>query len=275
MIKDHGDKYPLTWEQAVAWLRAQPEHELLVRACYFDDPLLDAACRYESGPEWRTVRSFLPVVPGAALDVGAGRGISSYALAVAGWRVTALEPDPSPLVGAEAIRRLASESGVDINVVEGTGERLPFEDASFDLIHARQALHHAHDLGSLCREAARVLKSNGILIATREHVVDTLEDRELFKRKHPLHRFYGGENAFSLFEYRDALRCGGLKIVREFSPWETLINYFPANYDDVREQAAQRLCWPWPRLLPRWMIYFVSRRLHDPGRLFTFICQKR
>ena len=46
---------------------------------------------------------------GQALDVGAGRGIASYALAREGFTVTVLEPDDSHLVGAGAIRSLAEE----------------------------------------------------------------------------------------------------------------------------------------------------------------------
>jgi len=266
--------FPMTWEQAVQWLRAQPRQESLVKACYFDDPLSTAAHRYYTEPEWQALRVLLPDKLGIALDVGAGRGISSYALAVDGWQVTALEPDPSPLVGAAAIRRLSKERGMDIRVVEETGERLPFPDASFDLVHARQVLHHARDLPLFCREVARVLKPGGMLFATREHVIDGPDDKEVFLASHPLHKLYGGENAFLLLEYRAAFVAAGLKLVKEFSPWETPINYFPATYIDVRGQAAKRLRWPWPRLLPRWTIALVSRNMHDPGRLYTFICKK-
>lgn len=41
-------------------------------------------------------------------------GISIYALAKLGWRVTALDPDPSTIVGAGAFRLLAEESSLPI-----------------------------------------------------------------------------------------------------------------------------------------------------------------
>jgi len=44
-------KYPMTWEQAVLWLREQPGKEQLVRDCYFDDPLIEAARRYYNEAE--------------------------------------------------------------------------------------------------------------------------------------------------------------------------------------------------------------------------------
>jgi ubiquinone/menaquinone biosynthesis C-methylase UbiE len=72
-----------------------------------------------------------------------------------GWSVTAVEPDASDLVGTGAIRRLAQNGNLDITVVENRGERLRFAGASFDLIYARQALHHAKDLDLFCAEMCR------------------------------------------------------------------------------------------------------------------------
>src|SRR4051812_17248898 len=108
----------MTWEQAVDWLIQQPGSEVLVKACFYDDPLIDAATRYWQSTEWRAVRDLLPATPGKALDIGAGRGISSYALARDGWNVTALEPDPSEKVGAGAIRKLANEADLKIEIAQ-------------------------------------------------------------------------------------------------------------------------------------------------------------
>src|SRR6187402_3965077 len=107
----------MSWEEAVLWLKGHPDQAELVRACYFDDPLPEAAERYWRSAEWAEMRTYLPC-PGKALDIGAGRGISSFALARDGWRVTALEPDSSSVVGAGAIRALSAAAGVDIEVVE-------------------------------------------------------------------------------------------------------------------------------------------------------------
>ena len=60
-----------------------------------------------------------------ALDLGAGRGISSYALAREGWQVTALEPDPSMLIGAGAIRSLvAKKAMVAVGMICQSSQRL-------------------------------------------------------------------------------------------------------------------------------------------------------
>lgn len=92
-----------TWENAVIWLRNQPNQQQLVLDAFYDDPLISAAERYLISDEWEAVSQLLQGRTGRALDVGAGRGIASYALAREGFKVTALEPDPSAIVGAAAI----------------------------------------------------------------------------------------------------------------------------------------------------------------------------
>ena len=107
-----------TWEEAVQWLRNQPDQNELIRACFYDDPLRDAAERYYKSTEWQAVHQLFGRKRGATLDLGAGRGISSYALARDGWKGSALEPDPSNIVGAGAIRALAQETSLLISCMD-------------------------------------------------------------------------------------------------------------------------------------------------------------
>jgi len=262
-----------TWEQAVQWLREQPDQAELIRACFYDDPLRDAAERYYTSSEWQAVSSLVGSKRGTALDLGAGRGISSYALARDGWQVTALEPDPSDIVGAGAIRALAQEADLDIQVEQNWGESLPFADGAFDLVYGRAVLHHARDLQQLCREAARVLKPGGIFIATREHVISQSEDLPEFLASHPLHKLYGGEHAYLLDEYLDAIRNSGLALAKVFNPYQSDINLYPETTKGFKQMMANKRHCP-AFLIPDFMLTRLGEKNNEPGRLYSFVGHK-
>ena len=266
--------YPMTWEEAVAWLRDQPDRQDLVRACFYDDPLPDAAERYLRSTEWRAVRAELPKPGGCALDLAAGRGVASYALARDGWQVVALEPDLSRLVGCGAIRALVAATGVSIEIVEEWGEELPFEDARFDVAHCRQALHHARDLAAMLGEIGRVLKPGGIFIATREHVISRRADLPQFFDAHPLHHLYGGENAYLLKEYVDAIHAADIEIMKVLNPFASDINLFPRTRAEMKAVLARRFLFPFPSLLPDRLLSWYGARSDAPGRPFTFVGRK-
>jgi ubiquinone/menaquinone biosynthesis C-methylase UbiE len=273
-----------TWEDAVSWLISQPEKQELVQACYYDKPLKSAAERYWKSEEWQAIQKFLPQYHGTALDIGAGNGIASYALAKDGWQVKALEPDSSDVVGVGAIRQLASESFLPIEVVQEFGERLPFDNQTFDLVFARQVLHHAQDLQQLCNEIYRVLKPGGIFIAVREHVISSPSDLPQFLNSHPLHNLYGGENAYLLKQYVQSIKLAGLQVKKVISPFENVINYAPFTEESLKQELNKKI----NRIPGGNIIYqlFSGRNTfkiflnllsivdHRPGRLFSFVCYK-
>ncbi|WP_260703353.1 class I SAM-dependent methyltransferase [Edaphobacter flagellatus] len=265
----------LTWEQAVLWLKSQPDQDALVKACFYDDPLLAAAERFYSSTEWNAIQKLIGSARGRALDIGAGRGISSFALAKDGWDTVALEPDRSQVVGTGAIRRVAAEGGVHIDVVETWGESLPFENGSFDLVHARQVLHHARDLTQLCREIGRVLKPGGMMVATREHVLSHRRDLKEFLNRHPLHALYGGENAFLLKDYLDAMEGAGIKLSKVLNPLSSDINLYPETRNSVKAQIARKLRIPSAaKFVPDSLLSLRGTLMNQPGRLYTFFGHK-
>lgn len=274
-----------SWEQAVRTVRDDPGNNALARDCYFDGSAAEAAQRYWSSEEWQAVRLMLPAVAGQALDVGAGRGIASYALAREGWKVCALEPDPSTLVGAGAIRDLAISTGYSIEVCEAFGEELPFADGRFSLIIARQCLHHARDLRALLRQLYRVLSPGGRLIALRDHVISRPGDLGRFQAVHPLHRLYGGEHAYLLGEYTEAIKGAGFELRRVIAPLESPINFAPIPESGLADAIADQLSGgrvvkaAARRLLSSRAILSVAlqllRRVDDrPGRLYSFIADR-
>lgn len=275
----------LTWEQTVQWLREQPDQQALVRDAYYDDPLPEVANRYWLSEEWCAIRQYLSSARSSALDVGAGRGIASYALAKEGFaKVAALEPDPSALVGAAAIRFLASESMLPIRVTEEFSELLPYEDNAFDVVFARAVLHHTQDLKTACSEFYRVLKPGGRLIAVREHVISKKEDIHLFFDIHPLHKLYGGENAFLIKDYQQAILGAGFHELITLSPFDCAINFAPYTLETLQSKIAEGITKKFPMLgMPTkkiltifWPIFRLILNKIDrrPGRLYSFVAVK-
>jgi SAM-dependent methyltransferase len=279
------DSETLSWEAAVVWLRNQPDRQQLVFDAFYDDPLIAAAERYRGSGEWQAVSQLLHGRGGKALDVGAGRGIASYALARQGFEVTSLEPDPSAIVGAAAIRSLAAEAALPINVVEEFSERLPFADGVFDLVFARAVLHHTRDLDVACSEMHRVLRPGGILVAAREHVISNEADLGQFLAAHPLHHLYGGEHAYLLDRYTGALKSAGFFPIEVLSPLKSPINLFPYTIDSLRDAIIDKVSQKLPAK-PLWRVALGSNRIfksllsvaerfdNRPGRLYSFVGHK-
>jgi SAM-dependent methyltransferase len=258
----------------------EPAMAQLAQAAYFDEPR-KAARRYHDSAEFAEVRRLVGPQRGRALDLGAGNGILSWALAEEGWNVTAVEPDSSDLVGAGAIRVVSGESKSPIDVVEAFGEAIPLEAANYDLVVARQFLHHANDLGAFCREMARLVRSGGTVITLRDHVISGPDQLQQFLNSHPLHHLYGGENAFTLAQYRDAITGAGLEIVNELNSFQSVVNYDPMSEGQVRDRLSDLM--RGFRKPVRAVLEVIPFRLiaaaaaaadRRPGRLVSFVCRK-
>ncbi len=111
------------------------------------------------------VRKLLGPSPGPfahALEVGAGTGYFSLNLLAAGVvrRATATDISPGMLSALEAN---AARLGLPVTTRAVDAERLPFEDATFDLVLGHAVLHHLPDLDGAFREFRRVLRPGGVV----------------------------------------------------------------------------------------------------------------
>lgn len=94
------------------------------------------------------------------LDVGCGDCGVPVALARAGARVSALEPDPGSIErGAYRIR----QHQVPVELCRGVAEDLPFPTARFDVVILDNVLEHVHDREGTLAELRRVLTPDGLL----------------------------------------------------------------------------------------------------------------
>jgi 2-polyprenyl-6-hydroxyphenyl methylase/3-demethylubiquinone-9 3-methyltransferase len=93
-----------------------------------------------------------------ALDVGCGGGLLAEEFARLGCAVVGVDPSEESLAAARAH---AAAQGLAIDYRRATGEALPFDDASFELVYCCDVLEHVGDLGQVIAETARVLKPGG------------------------------------------------------------------------------------------------------------------
>ncbi|MGZ8674124.1 MAG: class I SAM-dependent methyltransferase [Solirubrobacterales bacterium] len=214
-------------DEAILALRADPTNRDLIHWSYLGPDTAEAATRFAASEEFAEADRLVGGFPGKeVLDLGAGTGIASVAIARAGaTRVYALEPDPSDVVGRGAIARIAGNEPIEI--LDAAAERIPLPDASVDVVYARQMLHHVPDLEPLAREVRRVLRPGGPFLACREHVVDDDDEMERFLAEHPVHRLAGGEGAHTLDGYLSGLAAGGLEVQRVWATYDSIINAFP------------------------------------------------
>jgi len=120
---------------------------------------------------WRTAANsaayLLPELkPGQdLLDVGCGPGsiTADLARAVSPGRVTAVDNAAEVL---EQARFAAADAGVVGAVFEvADAHALPYEDNSFDVVHAHQVLQHVADPVQVLREMRRVCRPGGVVAA--------------------------------------------------------------------------------------------------------------
>ena len=105
-------------------------------------------------------RELLADLRGRVVEVGAGNGLNFKHYPDTVTKVVAVEPE-------DYLRRRATEQAerarADIEVVDGVGNRLPFDDASFDAGVASLVLCTVPDASAALAELHRVIRAGGEL----------------------------------------------------------------------------------------------------------------
>lgn len=128
-------------------------------------PLLAAVLDVAMGSLDEVRARVVPLARGRVLEIGAGTGLN-----LPHYRdvdvLAAIEPDPFMMRRA---RQRAKEMGAPVLLVEATGERLPYADATFDDVVLTFTLCMVQEPTRTLLEVKRVLKSGGRLLWA-EHV---------------------------------------------------------------------------------------------------------
>jgi glycosyltransferase involved in cell wall biosynthesis/acetyltransferase-like isoleucine patch superfamily enzyme/ubiquinone/menaquinone biosynthesis C-methylase UbiE len=232
-----------SWEEIVDASRGAPQFVQVLHDSYMGTDVIDSFERFLASGEWIELCAVLEehAAPGPwrILEIGGGNGIVTLALALSGHHVTLVERSGDQYIGVGAAQRLLDyarehypEAAERIRIIQGDFESVPF-DERFDIVYGRQVLHHFLDPVLSLRKVESILVPGGLYFAARDHVVWGPEDKEVFLKYHPYHRYYGGENAYTLGEYDAIFAAAGLELIRRFAFFETKINFAPRTMEDL------------------------------------------
>lgn len=282
----------MTWEEAILCAREKEEHKELIKQCYLTDDLTWNIEEYGRSDEFseilKIIKEYAPHAK-SIVEFGAGNGIASVNFALLGFEVLSSEPDKSSIVGTGAIRQSILNFNVkNINVIESYAETLEEKDGCFDVVFARQCMHHANDLGNFTKNAYRLLKPGGLFLTVRDHVINSEANRQEFLKLHPLHKYYGGENAFSQGEYERALINAGFKINKVLRYFDSVINFSPEKepLQTIVKQRNDLMKKKFPKMskfaITRFILLTVFSLKHGKpdndknitGRMYSFIATR-
>jgi ubiquinone/menaquinone biosynthesis C-methylase UbiE len=196
-----------------------------------DDTFVEHAERLLVGRSW-------PGERGRALDIGCGPGqiVLKLAQCRPGWHFAGVDRAANMLHQAVAARDQAARRAGDlasrVQFLTGDGSRLPFADASMDLVLCNSVLHHLEQPGRLFAEIARVAAPGGAILVR--------DLRRPSRLAYPLHvrwhgRHYSGlmhklycdsvRAAYTLEELEALLRASPLRDARIFMLGRTHLGF--------------------------------------------------
>jgi ubiquinone/menaquinone biosynthesis C-methylase UbiE len=266
-------KWPVTWpvKWPVKWLDLPrvPEPEAMddsdeveayssaAAQAYLgkiDDTLVNHAVRLAAGFASNSTdpRNTSAKITRRLLDVGTGPGQITLKLAqrlpgweLTGWHLTGIDRSPNMIrqaVTAAQVQSSSMEQGnttaARVEFLVGDANRLPFADASFDLVLCNSVLHHLANPASLLAEIGRVAKPHAAILVR--------DLRRPSRIAYPFHvrwhgRHYSGlmyklfcdsvRSAYTAEELAGMLRTAALPGVRIFTHGRTHVGFERAISD--------------------------------------------
>ena len=181
-----------------------------------------ASAVHSGGEDLRAMRAEVELrKPAAVLDLGCGGGHVSFTASPFAGAVAAydLSTDMLAAVAAEAGRR-----GLD-NIVtqQGSAERLPFADASFDMVMSRYSAHHWGSVPTALDEAFRVARPSATLVFA-DIVAPTQAVNDTFLQSFEMLRDPSHVRDYSVAEWQTMIgRAGFTRVQTEL--WRLRIDF--------------------------------------------------
>lgn len=177
------------------------------------------------------------------LDVATGAGHTAFAFAPHVAHVVATDLTPGMLERAEALARRRGLANVAFEVADA--ERLPFDDASFDLVVSRLGAHHFPDVARFLAEARRVLRPGGRLAIADNVVPEDADGAEAMNAFETLRDASHGR-CLSMEGWRERVRAAGFELVHEeivqkrldFEWWAGRVGSSPETIERLRSMLS-------------------------------------
>jgi SAM-dependent methyltransferase len=179
-----------------------------------------------------------------ALDLGCGGGHVAFTVAPHVAEIVAYDLSPAMLA---AVAAGAAERGLtNVANVAGGVERLPFADASFELVVSRFSAHHWSDVRAGLAEARRVLVPGGTAIFI-DVVAPEVPQFDTFLQAIEVLRDPTHVRDYAPAEWRAFAAAAGLAIERatpgrlllEFASWTARANVPPETVVAIRALQAR------------------------------------
>jgi ubiquinone/menaquinone biosynthesis C-methylase UbiE len=159
-------------DRAAAYFSENAPHWDRIRSLYVDEREVEAAL----------IEIIAAAAPRDLLDIGTGTGRMIEVLAPRVGSALGVDQSREMLAVARVnLERAATANGM---VRLGDMYQLPLPDASFDAVVVHQVLHYADRPAAVIAEAARVLRSGGVLVVVdfTPHVLEFLRDEHAHHR---------------------------------------------------------------------------------------------
>jgi 2-polyprenyl-3-methyl-5-hydroxy-6-metoxy-1,4-benzoquinol methylase len=205
----------LAYEGAVVAARADPKLADTVRESFLDEDDITALRHFRASEHWARIRRLMDErdvrPPAQVMDFGGGRGLVAASLASDGFRAVLCEPNPSPVCGFGAAKRLREAASLDFEISGGDVSELG--GRGFDAVVCRAVLHHVEPLVPVLEAVRAAMRPGASLICSDEPTIRDRRELGRVRELHPFVQFGVDEHALTKREFEDALGEAGFQDV--------------------------------------------------------------